>query len=134
MIKTALMFAASLIFIVSTHASDEPEKAPVALERLLHGEWKGPPCAGDFTFRADGSFERRHYTPGNNKLSGTWQVRWNALPPTLVLICTTSDDPDRLPVGKTWEVKLIQLDDEILAHQSSENRPERLVRYSRAKK
>ena len=75
----------------------------------------GRDCVGDLTLRADGTFERQHYSPGNNKLTGTWEVRWNALPPTLVLTCKTSNDPDF--VGKTWEVKLTQLDDEILAYQ-----------------
>ena len=45
--------------------------------------------------------------------AGTWKVRWDALPPTLVLTCKTSEIPDE--VGKTTQVRLIKLDDKSLA-------------------
>ncbi len=128
MIRTAVFFAASLVCITSAQTADKPKEAPTALERKLHGTWRGGPCLGELTLRADGTFERRHFSPGNNKLTGTWEVRWNALPPTLILACKSSDDPDR--VGKTSEVKLIQLDGHALAYQPSKGQP---VRYARVK-
>lgn len=134
MIRTAVLLAASLVFITSTSAqtADKPKETPVALERMLHGEWKGPACGGDWTFGADGNFEVQHYSPGGNQLAGTWEVRCNALPPTLVRTCKTSDDPGF--VGKTWEVKLIQLDDEALAYQYPDQHPGgHTVRYTRVK-
>ena len=115
MLRTAVFLAASLVLITSAQTADKPKEGPATLEQKLHGEWIGGPCEGELTLGADGTFERRHYSPGDNKLTGTWEVRWNALPPTLVLACKTSDDPDF--VGKTSEVKLIQLDDEALAYQ-----------------
>ena len=138
MTRTAV-FLASLAFITSAHTADEPKEVPpaadantpAALERKLHGEWKGPACGGDWTFAADGSYVAEHYSPGDNKLTGTWQVRWNALPPILVLICKTSDAPDRLPAGQTWEVKLVQLDDEALAYQWPEDPNRHTVRFTR---
>ena len=91
---------------------------------MLHGEWKGGACVGDYTFNSDGTFELRHFTPGNNTLAGTWSLRWDALPPTLVLTSIASDftkkDPSRKEyeyLGKTLEVKLIQLNDEVLVYQ-----------------
>ena len=117
MIRTAVFLAASLVVISAAQTADKPKEAPVALERKLHGEWKGGPCQGDWTFASDGTYEVQHYSPGNNRLTGTWEVRWNALPPTLVLTCKTSDAPDRIKVGEKTEVKLIQLDDNALAYQ-----------------
>ncbi len=129
MIRMALLLAASLVPLTSAHTTEKQKEGAAALERKLHGQWKGGACLGDWTFRADGTFELRHYTPGNNKLTGTWEVRWNALPPTLMTTCKASDHSDY--VGKTWEVKLIQLDDEALAlqHQGGAT-----TRYERVKK
>lgn len=139
MIRTAVFLAASLVFITSAHTADEPQEVPLvadantpfALERKLHGDWKGPACGGDWTFAADGTYVAEHYSPGDNKLSGTWKVRWNALPPMLILNCKTSDDPDGLPAGQTWEVKLVQLDDETLAYQWPEDPSGHTVRFTR---
>jgi hypothetical protein len=87
-----------------------------ALERKLLGAWQGLPCAGDFTFSPNGTFELKNFTPGGNTVTGTWSVRWDALPPTLVLMCKTSDftrkDPDREEyqyLGKALELKLLEL-------------------------
>jgi len=114
MIRMALILAASLLFITpQVQSADTPGEARVALERKLVGGWKGGPCQGEWTYRADGTFQARSYSPGGNRLTGTWEVRWDALPPTLVRTCKTSDDPGL--VGRTWEAKLVQLDDKILA-------------------
>src|SRR5688572_15991318 len=115
MIRTAVFLAAVLVFISSPPTADKLTESPVSAERKLLGVWDGPACGGDWTYGADGTFEAQHYSPGNNHLTGSWAVRWNSLPPTLVRTCKTSDDPDL--VGKTWEVKLVQLDDEALAYQ-----------------
>jgi hypothetical protein len=92
-----------------------------ALERKLLRTWRGPACGGDFTFRADGTFDVRNFTPGQNNLTGTWAIRWDALPPTLLLTYKTSDirarDPDRIEfeyLGKTSEAKIQELNDQTL--------------------
>ena len=56
-------------------------------------------------------------------------MRWDALPPTLVLTCRTSDVKDE--VGKTIEVRLIQLDDKSLAVKRASPDADR---YARVKK
>jgi hypothetical protein len=93
-----------------------------ALEKKLVGTWQGPDCGGDFTFNADGTFECRHYTPGQNIFTGTWSIHWDALPPTLLLTFKTSDYKKRDPsgpeykyVGKTLEAKLLELSKDALA-------------------
>jgi hypothetical protein len=130
MIRTAVFLAASLVFITSAQTADNPKDGPPALERKLHGEWIGGPCEGELALGADGTFERRNYSPGDNKLTGTWEVRWNALPPTLVLACKASDYPDY--VGKTTVIKLLELDDEAIAYQYPGN--SQVYRYERVKK
>src|SRR5436190_18472513 len=95
-----------------------PEKIDelAALEKKLLGTWHGPACGGDYTFKAEGTFELKHFTPGNNTLTGTWSIRWDALPPTLLLTNQSSDftkkDPSREEYeyfGKTREAKLLEL-------------------------
>ncbi len=106
---------------------DTSKEAPVDFNRKLYGEWQGGPCRGEFTLRADGTFERRHYSPGNNHLTGTWEVLWESRrPPTLVLTCKTSDRADQ--VGKRSEIKLVQLDDKTLAYQYPGEQPTRYTR------
>jgi hypothetical protein len=56
----------------------------------------------------------------------------NALPPTLVLTLKTSDAPEQMKVGETWEWKIIQLDDEALAYVWAQ-RPERPISWNRVK-
>jgi hypothetical protein len=110
-------------------AIDRPAKGP-AVEQKLHGAWKGQgPCDGSLGIGPDGTFERRHYGPAGITVTGTWKVRWDALPPTLVLTCKSSDDPDQ--VGKVWEVKLVELDDDTLAYQWPDAK--KAVRYARVR-
>jgi hypothetical protein len=93
-----------------------------ALEQKLLRTWSGPACGGDFTFKADGTFNVRSFTPGQNILTGSWALRWDALPPTLLLTFKTSDfkkkypgEPEYKYVGKTLEAKLLELSKDALA-------------------
>jgi hypothetical protein len=80
-----------------------------ALEKKLHGTWVGEAaCQGNLALRVDGTYERTGVGPGGNTSSGTWTVRWDALPPTLVLTCKEADDPDDV---RPVEVRIVQLDD-----------------------
>jgi hypothetical protein len=104
----------SFVPAVPTAPASQTEGKPVALERKLWGTWRGGPCGGDLTFKSNGVFERRHYGPANQSLSGTWVVQWNALPPTLVLTCTDADWAGL--IGTKQELKIVQLDDAALAY------------------
>src|SRR6185503_14146241 len=111
------LLAVSTLVALSVAGSAAPDRAAkgreelAALEAKLHGEWAGAgPCDGGLKFRADGSYERTHQGPAGVTSSGAWKVRWDALPPTLILTCRESDDPEA--VGKTAEVKLVELTDE----------------------
>ena len=135
MIRPTVFLAALLLCLTSVRSADPPKgppatrAAPVPLEQKLCGGWKGGPCQGDWTYRPDGTFRARHYSPGGNRLEGTWAVRWDALPPTLARTCKTLDDPDL--VGKSWDVKLVQLDDEELAYSYKRDPyPDRFTRLS----
>ena len=92
------------------------------MEKRLLGTWNGPACGGDYTFNADGTFDVQNFTPGRNRLTGTWFVRWDALPPTLVVTCKTCDftkmDPTRPEyryLDKAREFKLLELNGDALA-------------------
>jgi len=131
----ALCVSATILLQTSAHspAQDAPalnaavaEKGNgiTALERKLLGPWRGPACGGDRTYHADGTFSVAYFTPGQNNLTGTWSMRWDALPPTLLLTYKTSDirtqDPDRIEfehLGKTREAKIHELNGEILVYQ-----------------
>jgi hypothetical protein len=85
-----------------------------ALERKLHGEWAGRgPCDGRLTIRADGTYAWTSRGPAGVTTTGTWAVKWDALPPTLVLAGQAPAGPGR--VGKTTRVRLVRLDAEALA-------------------
>jgi hypothetical protein len=133
MTRQIMVLAASVLLITAAQAADKTKEGPPALERKLHGEWKGPACGGNWTFGADGTFAVEHYSPGNNKATGAWELRWNALPPTLALTLKTSDAPERIKVGETWEVQIIQLDDEALAYVWPKS-PEKPIHWTRVKK
>jgi hypothetical protein len=109
------------------------------LTQELLGAWRGPDCGGDYTFNADGTYELRHFTPGNNTLTGAWSIRWDALPPTLVLVCKTFDfkiiAPDRAEyeyLGKPLELKLVELSGDALVYRFPDAKGE--VRFSRPEK
>ena len=125
MAMTFGVFAASPVW-----AEDNPGQALAALERKLDGVWVGNgPCDGQLTIKADGTYQRLRHGPGGNNSSGTWKVRWDALPPTLVLSCKTTDDAAY--AGKTLEVKIVQLDDAELVFKYQKQIP---ARYTRGKK
>ena len=130
MARLAIVLAASFVLITSACAqpADKTKATPLDLERKLHGQWEGDPCIGELKLRSDGTFERKFYSPGGNKLTGTWAVRWNALPPTLSMTCLASDEPNF--IGKTSEFKLMELDDETLVYERHET-PGKSVRYER---
>ncbi|HEV8604901.1 MAG TPA: hypothetical protein VGQ99_06025, partial [Tepidisphaeraceae bacterium] len=74
-----------------------------------------------FKFKADGSFVCDSYTPAGCTLTGRWEVRWGKLPPSLLLTFETSDFKKKDPgwpefkyLGKTLEVRILELDDEVL--------------------
>jgi hypothetical protein len=112
-----------------------PAPATVALRELevqelkLHGVWKGGACQGDWTFRPDRTFELRHYSPGNNKFTGAWVLRWDALRPLLILTCKDSSDPR--DAGRVWDMSILQLNDEALVFK---NPRFGMPRYSRVRK
>jgi hypothetical protein len=136
-IMIAAASAALLLGFAHEVLAGKSKNGPSALEKKLHGAWEsGRDCVGDLTLRSDGTFERRHFSPGNNKLSGTWEMRWNALPPTLVLTCKTSDEGDRFSVGKTSKFKVIRLDDETvaLADDDPNSQGGQPIPYTRVKK
>ena len=120
----------------SQPAGVEKGRELAALEKKLLGSWKGGPCVGDYSFDADGTFELHHFTPGNNTVTGDWSIRWDALPPTLVLTCKTSDFKKKTPsrqeyqyLGKDLELKLLELNSEALVCRSPNDKGD--TRYER---
>lgn len=114
----AVLLAPLLVFAATTCA--KADEARAELEGKLLGNWEGGPCMGVLQFNKDGTFERRHYSPGGNEVSGTWKLTLNALPPTLTLTVTTSDAPSAFPPGKVWELKVVRLDGDKLSYQYPE--------------
>jgi hypothetical protein len=111
------VIAACIVALGVVQAAERPQ-ADSDFEAKLPGVWKGGPCRGILQISADGTFERRHYSPGDNELSGTWTLQRNELPPTLILTCKASNDPEQFPVDRTWELKVVRLDAETLAYES----------------
>jgi hypothetical protein len=131
MIRTPWVAVALSVGLVATAAACGKPADTTALEKKLHGGWKGGACVGTLTFAADGTFTRTHYTPGGNTITGTWVLKWDALPPTLVMTTTTSDAPDRLKVGEVTAVKLVELSAGAMAYRSETGEP---VRFERVNK
>ena len=101
-----------------------------ALEQKIIGTWEGQTgCAGNFIFHADGTYDLKGYGPAPYDTAGTWTVRWDALPPTLILTCKTSEVSEE--IGKSTELKLTRLDDGNLAVKHASQTVER---YSRVGK
>jgi hypothetical protein len=132
--KMALVPAAAVLLVGLAQAvlAEPPGKELAALEKKMLGAWKGQTgCDGSFLFRADGTYELTAYGPAPHDSAGTWAVRWDALPPTLVLTCQTAEIPDQ--VGKTTEVKLIKLDDNSLAIEYANQSASPSGQYTRMK-
>jgi len=133
--KMVIVPAAAVLLVGLAHVvlAEPPGKELAVLEKKVLGAWRGQTgCDGNFLFRADGTYELTEYGPAPHDSAGTWKVRWDALPPTLVLTCKTSDIPDQ--VGKTTEVKLIKLDDKSLAIEYANKSSNPPGRYTRVKK
>jgi hypothetical protein len=113
--KTLLAAAAAWLFLMHPPdaVAEKPTGPAAALESKLCGTWKGEgPCMGGLTLHADRTYERKWQGPSGNNSAGTWELRWDALPPTLILTCKTSDDSAY--IGEKV-MKLVQLDDKALA-------------------
>ena len=127
MFRLAVAIALVLCLTSGNRANDKPGNGQTSIESKLHGVWVGGPCMGEFTFRADGTFERLHYSPGDHKLKGTWQLEWKALPPTLVVDCKESTNPEF--VGWVLTVDLVRLNDQEFAYQTPGD--ESVLRFQR---
>jgi hypothetical protein len=137
--KTVIVSAAAALLTGLAQAvwAEPPAKERgqelAALEQKLLGTWKGQTtCDGRLVFRSDGTYELTGYGPASDDRKGTWKVRWDALPPTLVLTRKTSEIPDR--AGKATEVKLIKLDDRSLAIKYANPNGSPSGQYTRVKK
>jgi hypothetical protein len=130
-VATVLLVALAQV-VFAEPPGKERGKELAALEEKMLGEWKGRGCDGRFIFRADGTYELKEYGPAPHDSAGTWKVRWDALPPTLVLTCKTSEIPE--VVGKTTEVKLINLDDKSLTIDYVNQNSSPSGQYTRVKK
>lgn len=107
---TVVLLVGLVRVLLAEPPAKEPGKEVVALERIMLGAWKGQEgCSGRYLFNADGTYELNGFGPTANPTSGTWKVRWDALPPTLVLTCKASETDE--DIGKETNVKLLQLDD-----------------------
>ena len=124
-ISTAAVLLVSLAQVVlGGPPGKERGKELAALEQKLVGAWKGQNgCAGNFLFRADGTYELKGYGPGGDNFAGTWKVRWDALPPTLVLTGKGPLFPEEL-----GELRIIRLDDARLEARYSIDGVHRYVR------
>ena len=123
----ASMLLVTLAQVVSAGPPGKERGKELALEQKMVGAWEGQTgCAGNFLFRADGTYELKGYGPAPCDFAGTWKVRWDALPPTLVLTCKTLEIPEELT-----KLRLIRLDDETL--EAKYNKQD-AHRYARVKK
>jgi hypothetical protein len=129
MFRAVTLFGGLFVVLAPTEAAVLPKESAGTLNWKLRGEWKGGACQGTWTFRADGTCELKHYSPGNNTLSGTWATRWTAKPATLGVTITKSDRPE--DVGTKWELRIVQLDDETLTYQYTDGSR---TRFERVKK
>jgi hypothetical protein len=99
-------------------SAEPPGNGTAGLEAKLRGFWNGRgDCQGDVTFKADGTYSWIQFGPGSATVAGKWSVRWDALPPTLVMTSTASTDRDY--TGVTAEVKVLQLDGKTLVYEQN---------------
>jgi hypothetical protein len=111
----------------SRAARGERDATVADAAQAMVGRWRGAgPCDGVITFRPDGTYERRDYSPGGYRVAGAWALRRDTSPPTLVLTCEESDDRDG--VGRIVAVTLVRVDVEELVYQNGGGN---LSRYER---
>jgi hypothetical protein len=134
--KTLIVPAAVVLFIGVAQAvlaappTKEPGKEVAGLEKKLLGDWQGyEGCSGKYAFRADGTYKLTNFGPGGDGSAGTWKVRWDALPPTLVLTCKESELDEE--IGKDTKLMLLELNDAIL---TLEYEHKTVFHYARPKK
>lgn len=125
MLRVGTCVVAALIASFSLAAADTEGNPLAALEKKLTGSWEGTgPCDGRLILNTNGTYEWKLHGPGGNNSSGTWKLRWDALPPTLTLDCIQSDAADN--VGRLGQCKVVRLDDARLSIKY-ENSPSRTV-------
>jgi hypothetical protein len=134
--------AAVMVAVLAAFAADPPpekgtpkavpDKRIAALETKLHGTWIGRGMfASLLTFKADGTFERSATIKGTEG-EGTWELRWDALPPTLVMKFSKSVVEGE--ASKTQELKVTGLDDGSLRFEAPDSLPHQSIGYRRVKK
>jgi len=129
----AVVFVGLTQVVLAERSGKERAKELAALEQKMVGTWKGQTtCDGRLVFGADGTYELTEYGPASDNSMGTWKIRWDSLPATLVLTCKGSEIPDE--IGKTMEVKLIKLDDTSLAIEYANQNGSPSGQYTRATK
>jgi hypothetical protein len=113
--------------ILADPQQEEQGKLLTGIEQKLLGAWTGQTgCAGSFLFRVDGTYELTGYGPAPYDSAGTWKVRCDARPATLVLTCRESEAPEE--VGKTTDVEIVQFDGGQLAIKRANQEAERYAR------
>ena len=104
-------------------------KELLALEKKLVGKWIGRGMfASVFTYRADGTFAGG-IAGGAEASEGTWEMQWNALPPTLVI---RPNRPDA-PAGPFITWKVAALTDENLSLGEWEAVGTRMIHFRKVK-
>lgn len=112
MFRTMMIFSvASMSAALPVFVEDKPADSPSSLKEKIHGAWKGyGPCDGDLTLNANGTYARKWVGPGGDSDSGTWSLKWDALPPTLTFECEKADSEEL--EGRSIPGKLVRLDDD----------------------
>jgi hypothetical protein len=113
-VSLVLLAAVAAASAVPAPPPAKPIKDVLQLEKKLIGTWYGVACDGEMDFNSDGTYQWRNQGPGFNCSSGKWEIRWDAIPPTLILNCKKSDFDEM--VGKSFEMKITKLDDSSFSH------------------
>lgn len=113
-------------------ADDKMEPTLKSLEQKLHGTWAGKgPCDGSLTLKADGTYMRKSFGPGEINVSGKWSLSWVSLPPTLTLKRDALSHLHQPELANQWRIN--ELDDETLtlALLNAQKRSDRTVEFDR---
>ncbi|MBY0455748.1 MAG: hypothetical protein K2V38_00260 [Gemmataceae bacterium] len=135
---TTMLIGAEAIAAPVPAAVLKEEAQRLALVGALAGaSYRGGPCQGEITLRADGTFDWNGIGPGGDRRSGTWAVRGLAREPVVVLTCTAADSLDDKGREDKFEPvrtngKLIALRDRTGADNGEANQDDR--RFERLKK